>query len=143
MASARDLLKQTQTRFWAVNMGKPPAYDPVLETEYLVQNGLLEADEDGVLRYLASTYDPGSDRLSIGTGASGARVLTFAPLLVLEELPLNAALRVLLELAEHALEDAVEIEFAVTIDPARSPPHFDVPIRAREIAQRIQVQVRG
>lgn len=122
VASARDLLKQTQTRFWAVNMGKPPAYDPVLETEYLVQNGLLEADEDGVLRYLASTYDPGSDRLSIGTGASGARVLTFAPLLVLEELPLNAALRVLLELAEHALEDAVEIEFAVTIDPARSPP---------------------
>jgi hypothetical protein len=121
VASARDLLRQTQTRFWAVNMGKPPAYDPVLETEYLVQNGLPEADGDGVLRFLASTYDPGSDRLSIGTGASGARVVTFAPLLVLEELALNAAIHAMLVLAERTLGAAVEIEFALTIDPARTP----------------------
>jgi hypothetical protein len=122
VSSARELLRQTQTRFWAVNMGKPPAYDPVLETEYLAQNGLPEADGDGVLRFLASTYDPASDRLSIGTGASGARVLTFAPLLVLEELPLNAAIRAMLALAERTLGAAVEIEFALTIDPARAPP---------------------
>ena len=28
-SSVRDLLRQTQVEFWAVNMGKPPAYDPV------------------------------------------------------------------------------------------------------------------
>jgi hypothetical protein len=31
-ASVQELLKGTQTEFWAVNMGKPPAYDPVSET---------------------------------------------------------------------------------------------------------------
>ena len=115
VGSTRDLLQQTQTRFWSVNMGKPPAYDPVAETEYLVESGLPEAEQDGVLPLLASTYDPASDRLSIGIGASGARVLTFAPLLVLEELDLNAVLRAMLALAEDTLGLPVEIEFALTL----------------------------
>lgn len=115
--SARDLLQETQSRFWAVNMGKPPAYDPVTETEYLMQGELPEAEEDGVLRLLASTYDPGSDRINIGTGARGPRVLTFAPLLVLEEIPLNDAIRELLAIAERTLGNKVEIEFAATFQP--------------------------
>jgi len=121
-AAVRELLKQTQTRFWAVNMGPPPAYDPVAETEYLVAGGLADAETDGTLHLLASTYDPGSDRLSVGMHADGARVLTFAPLLVHEELALNETIRALLALAERALGAAVEIEFAITIDPERTPP---------------------
>src|SRR3974377_879001 len=34
-ADITELLRGTQTEFWAVNMGKPPAYDPVSEVEYL------------------------------------------------------------------------------------------------------------
>ena len=45
-----DMLKQTQTEFWAVNMGKPPAYDPIKETEYMVTGDLAEAETDGVLQ---------------------------------------------------------------------------------------------
>ncbi len=58
-ASVRDLLRQTQVQFWAVNMGKPPAYDPVEEAEYLVQSPVADAEEDGTLRLVASTYDAG------------------------------------------------------------------------------------
>ncbi len=36
-ASVNEMFRGTQTEFWAVNMGKPPAYDPVSETEYMVQ----------------------------------------------------------------------------------------------------------
>lgn len=122
VSSARELLKLTQTRFWAVHMGKPPAYDPVAETEYLVQGGLPDAEADGVLSPLASTYDAASDRLTPGTGGPGARVLTFAPLLVLEHLGLNAVLGDLLALAERTLRSPAEIEFAVTLDGDRSPP---------------------
>ena len=49
--------QETQTEFWAVNMGKPPAYDPVRETEYLVRGSLVDAEEDGTLRFTASTWD--------------------------------------------------------------------------------------
>ena len=47
----RELLRGTQTEFWAVNMGKPPAYDPVSETEYMVLAGLKEAEADDVLSH--------------------------------------------------------------------------------------------
>jgi hypothetical protein len=124
--AVRDLLWQTQNEFWAVNMGKPPAYDPIAETEYLVKATLAEAEADGTLAHIASTYDPQSDRLNYGMGASGPRVITFAPLLSLEVFPLNAAVRFLMAVCEKAVGAEVEIEFAVTFpsaanasDPAR------------------------
>jgi hypothetical protein len=116
VSSARDLLHVTQTRFWAVNMGPPPAYDPVAETEYLVQSGLDEAEEDGVLSPLVSTYDPASDRLRPGAGSPGARVLTFAPMLVHGEPDLNGVIRGMLELAEATGGGPMEIEFAAAFD---------------------------
>ena len=88
-------------------MGKPPAYDPTRETEYLVTASLLEAEADGVLRHLVSTYDPESDRLTPGLSGVGPRALTFAPLLHYDALPLNALLRHLLAAFTEALEVAM------------------------------------
>jgi hypothetical protein len=112
----KELLAQTQTQYWSVNMGKPPAYDPIGETEYLFEGDLGHAEEDGVLRELASTYDPQSDRLTLGTGTRGARVLNFAPILELNDIPLNDIVRNLLAACEDELGNPVEIEFAVNID---------------------------
>lgn len=120
-ASAAALLRETQTEFWAVHMGRPPAYDPIRETEHLVLAGLGDAEEDGTLRWLASTYDPGSDRLYPGIGRRGPRAITFAPILDLEEIPLNDLLRHLLAVCEDALGEKVEFEFAATVEP--SDPH--------------------
>jgi hypothetical protein len=121
-ASVGELMRGTQTEFWAVNMGQPPAYDPVSETEYLVKAGLKDAESDEVLRFLASTFDPGRDRVVPGVGARGPRILDFAPLLVLEQFPVNHLIRTLLKAAEDALEAKVEIEFAMTIHAGRDEP---------------------
>jgi len=118
-ASVGELMRGTQTEFWAVNMGPPPAYDPVSETEYLVKAGLKEADSDEVLRFLASTFDAGRDRVVPGVGARGPRILDFAPLLVLEQFPVNRVIQTLLKAAEDALGAKVEIEFAMTIHQGR------------------------
>ncbi len=48
--STKELLNQTQTRFWSVNMGKPPTYDPIRETEYLFEGNLGHAEEDARTR---------------------------------------------------------------------------------------------
>ena len=85
--SIDELLRGTQTKFWAVNMGKPPAYDPVSETEYMVRADLADAEADDTLRFVASTFDPRRERVVPGTGSRGARILDFAPLLVLERFP--------------------------------------------------------
>ncbi len=131
--SVRDLLQQTQTKFWAVRMGKPPEYDPVKETEYLVHPDLEDAEEDGALDWVASTYDPASDRIVAGLNADGPRVLDFAPLLVSERLPLNRALTALLACCEHALGTEVEIEFAATFGTPGSAPGAILPAAASDV----------
>jgi hypothetical protein len=110
--SVSEMLRSTQLDFWAVNMGKPPAYDPIAETEYLLKGDLAAADYDDVLKRIASTYDPGRDRLVPGTGADGPRVLDFAPLLAYSDLPFNDLVRELLAIGKRAVGEAVEIEFA-------------------------------
>jgi hypothetical protein len=108
-------MKNTQLRYWAVNMGKPPSYDPTKETEYLLEAQLHDADYDDTLRFVASTYDAARDRLSPGVGVKGPRVIDFAPLLELEMWPVNSVIKRLLEVFETATGNAVEIEFAMKI----------------------------
>jgi len=116
VSSARELIKLSQSDFWAVNMGKPPEYDPTRETEYLKQFGLKEAEYDGTLRHVASTYRPADDRIVMGTGGDGLRLITFAPILVGETVRLNELIGRLLGLCEETVGGKVEIEFAMTFD---------------------------
>jgi len=113
--SMRDILKLTQLDFWAVNMGRAPAYHPTSETEYLVRADLAAADYDDTLSAVASTFDAERDRFLPGTARTGPRVVDFAPLLSPASMPLNGAIRELLSVSEQALQDAVEIEFAVEL----------------------------
>jgi hypothetical protein len=114
-ASVQELMKGTQTEFWAVHMGRPPAYDPASETEYLVRANLLDAEADGALDFLAATYDPERDRVIPGTGAQGPRIVNFSPLLVQEQFALNDVVKGLLTAAEKSTNAKVEIEFATTL----------------------------
>lgn len=114
-ASVQDLLKNSQTTFWAVNMGPPPPYDPINEAEYLVRGDLADAEYDGVLRFVASTYNADSDRLTLGIGSSGPRVLNFAPILDLEDIPLNRIVERIAAACKQAVGTDVEIEFAMTL----------------------------
>lgn len=113
--SVRDIMKLTQLGFWAVNMGRPPAYDPTAEAEYLVKADLAAADYDNTLTAVASTFDAERDRFLPGTARSGPPVIDFAPLLVYGSVPLNETIRELLTISEQAMQVAVEIEFAVDL----------------------------
>jgi hypothetical protein len=118
-ASPKDQLANSQKQFWAVNIGKVPVFDPIAETEYLLQLGLAEAEYDDTLRHVASTYLPESDRISPGVGVDGPRILNFAPLLQLDEYPVNDAARSLLSACSQAVGRDVEIEFALTFPTGR------------------------
>jgi len=113
--STGELLKFTQTSFWAVNVGDPPPPDPVRTTSCLVRCGLGDAEADGTLSFLASTWDPASDQLRSGVAGNGPRALTFAPLLESRSIPFTPVVERLLELSCNVLNGEAEIEFAVNL----------------------------
>ncbi|MHC4949311.1 MAG: PEP/pyruvate-binding domain-containing protein [Planctomycetota bacterium] len=113
-SSVHDEVNRTQTRFWAVNMGRPPVFDPIAETEYIVESNVVDAERDGALDWVASTYDSLEERLVPGTRESGPRVITFAPILEYRVFDLNETVRRLMAVCERVLGRPVEIEFAVS-----------------------------
>jgi len=120
--SIGDLLKQTQTRFWAVNMGRPPAYDPINETEHMIRCDLSEAEYDRSLNHLVSTFQPEDNRIEIGAYGRGPKVVNFAPLLKADILPVNDLIKSLLKACEDGLGTPVEIEFAMTLGREKPGP---------------------
>jgi hypothetical protein len=120
--STGDLLNFTQTSFWAVNVGDPPPPDPVREAACLLRSGIADAEADGSLTYLASTYDPASDQLRSGIGGVGPRALTFAPLLESKSIPFTPLMENLLELSCNVLNGEAEIEIAANLDPEHALP---------------------
>jgi hypothetical protein len=131
-ASVADMIVNTQTKFWAVNLGRPSAFDPIRETEYLLQLNLDDADYDNVLTHIASTYLAESDRLVPGASIQGPRVVDFAPLLDLRVFPINDIVVRLLEACHESFAGPVEIEFAATL-----------PVRDQNVSPRLGVlQVR-
>lgn len=122
--SIGDMLKYTQLKFWAVNLGKLPAYDPINETEYMFENHISEAQKDGTLKNVVSTYDPHNDRIRMGQAGPGAKILNFAPILKMSTIPLNDLIIKLMDACEKALKAPVEIEFAVTFsENIEEAPH--------------------
>ena len=77
----------------------------LIDSDYLVEGDLKMAELDRSLTYIASTYDAQNDRLVAGIGSKGPRVLTIAPSLMTWKIPLNDALKSLLEISENALEN--------------------------------------
>ncbi len=113
-ANDRELIENTQNSFWSVNMGNVQQYDPINEVEYLVNSNIMDAEEDGTLKLIASTFSSESNRVVLGTNAAGPRVLNFGMLLQFNEYNFNGLITKLLNVCAKAYESPVEIEFAIT-----------------------------
>ena len=120
--SVSDLLKQTQTRFWAVDLSFTRPQDPLTATEYMSRFDLADAEWDETLQHLVSTYDPQRDRLWTGCAGKGARVLDFSPLLKASVYPVNDVIKNLLETIRERLGTPVEVEFAAILPEEPGTP---------------------
>jgi hypothetical protein len=117
-----DLLKFTQNSFYAVDLVGTGPPEPTREGEHLLRLGLADAEQDGTLELLASTYDPESDRLRSGFDGRGPRALTFAPLLRSQTIPFTSVIKSLVDQARAVTGTEVEIEIACCLDPDSGVP---------------------
>ena len=118
MSDTEMALRETQTRFYALdlkNLGENFSVDDAFN---LLKLSVREADKDGALQYLASTYNPTDQVIYPGVYPEGRKIISFVGVLEHDVVPLPHLLREVLRLGQEAMRRPVEIEFAVEIDAA-------------------------
>lgn len=117
-------LRETQTQFYALDLendGKDFSLDDGFN---LLKLHVKEADKDGALTYIASTYDPYDMVIRDGIYPGGRKVITFANILRHDAFPLPQILRLVQEYGQKEMRRPVEIEFAVTLDTQQKTGTF-------------------
>jgi hypothetical protein len=120
--SRQSILENSQRHFYAIDMSQSSPTSFTEEDQYLRQYDLKAAEDDGVLNFIASTYDLENDCLRDGLSSPGPRVISFAHILKNEVMPLARILEFLLQISAEAMGCPVEMEFAVTLDPENALP---------------------
>ena len=116
--STMDLaLRETQTRFYALDLNNMVEDFSVDDAFNLVKLGLKQADREGSLKYIVSTYDPYDQIIRDGYYPGGRKILSFVNILQHEVFPLSETLDLLLEIGQKEMGRPVEIEFVMNIDP--------------------------
>ncbi|HED08080.1 MAG TPA: histidine kinase [Ignavibacteria bacterium] len=113
--SIKDSLNNSQRDFYALPMNKIPEEEYIKVEEILKKYKLEEAEEDGTLNLIASTYSIENDMITDGLSRSGPRVITFAPILKYGYFPLANIMQLLLELGSWGMGTPIELEFAVNM----------------------------
>jgi len=112
-SSVDDILANTQTEFWALDLdGVSQDYPGHIHERRL---GLEVAEHDGTLPAVASTYSVDNHAIYDGMSRPGVRIVSFAPMLKYGLFPLSTILETLVKSSEDALGIPVEIEFAVRL----------------------------
>jgi CheY-like chemotaxis protein len=110
-------LRETQTRFLALDMKDSPLQVAANDAFNLIELSVKDADDDGILKYMVSTYDPQDQIIRDGYYPGGRKIVSFANILQYDMLPLSETLDTLLEIGQKEMGRPVEIEFAVDIKP--------------------------
>lgn len=111
-----ELVRNSQRKFTVLDLEKNTVDLFNGEDATLVKLDIAEAEQDGVLQEVASTWNHLDQRLEVGTDVRGPRVINFANILQYESMPLAQTIKHILDVSEEALETPVEIEFAVDAD---------------------------
>jgi len=122
-------LKDTQTRFYALDMKR-------VGTDFKVDDGfniqtlkVKEADKDGSLHFIASTYDPYDQIIRDGLYEGGRKIISFAGALQQGVFPLPEILQMSMKYGAEAMRRPVEIEFACNINPDKTGEFYLLQVR--------------
>ena len=116
MSTMDFALRETQTRFYALDLKNLADQFSVDDSFNLLRLNLKDADADGSLKFIVSTYDPYDQVIRDGYYPGGRKILSFVNVLH-EVFPLADTLDQILHVGQDEMGRPIEIEFAVNIDP--------------------------
>ena len=116
-------LRETQTYFYSLDTNQTHFVPEVDDSFNLIKVRVQDAEVDGTLKYLASTYNPQDQSMYDSIYEKGRKVITFANILQHNVFPLAKILQEILRISQLEMGRPIEIEFAVTLDYAKNPTH--------------------
>lgn len=139
MSTLDFALKETQTRFYALDLSNLADQFSVDDAFNLLKLNLKQAEADGSLRFLVSTYDPYDQVIRDGFYPGGRKILSFANILQHDVFPLANTLDRILHVGQEEMGRPIEIEFAVTISPSDSKQATFYMLQVRPIVENKEV----
>ena len=122
-------LRETQTHFYALDMSH-------VSDEFKVDDGfnikklrVKEADKDGSLRYISSTYDPVDQIIRDGYYEGGRKIISLCGLFQHGILPFPQLLQMSMRYGEEGMRRPVEIELACNVNDDRTGEFYLLQIR--------------
>ncbi len=134
-----DFLANSQKKFIALRADAGDAPLRYEEEPALVTVGVEEADADGSLELVGSSYSADEDRVYDGISTPGRKLITFAPILKNEALPLSEILSAVSTLGKEAMGCNIEMEFACDYDPESGAAAFNI-LQMRPMVSRSPVK---
>ncbi len=125
LSSVDAVLDTTQRSFFALDLGVGDGEAVEFRAADLKGYDLSQAEADGTLFHLGSTYDVENQVVHDGIARPGVRLVTFSGVLKHGVFPLADMLDTLLQIGSDACSGPVEIEFAVNLPAdAEGRPEF-------------------
>ena len=125
--SNQAILDTSQRSFFAIPMEQEDGVVHPTEEGNLLNLSLAEAEEDGCLALVGSTYVVSDDRIVDSVVVDGGpRIVTFAPVLKHGRFPLSEILSHVLNTCQNYIGSPVELEFAMSIDQDSGTQRFAI-----------------
>jgi CheY-like chemotaxis protein len=122
-----DILKYNQNRYFAIDMIDQNIDTLDLDEDLVKSHEVHDAESDGTLSQVGSTYSHFNHSIYDGTSREGLKLFTLAPMLKYKTFPLPEILDTILRMSSWGMGNPVEIEFAVNLTtPPRKLKEFGV-----------------
>lgn len=131
LSSPEMALRETQKTFYALSLNPDDFTPSVKDDVNILKLRLRDAQKDGSLDKVASTFDFENNILRDGKHYKGRKVLTFSNILKYKTFPLADILCKVLETGQKEMNLPIEIEFVVDLEPENnsSPVFYLLQIR--------------
>jgi hypothetical protein len=135
LSSPEEALRDTQKEFRALDLNINSFVPSTDDGVNIMKIDIKDANNDGAMKYVASTYDRTNNILRDGIICQGKRLITFSSILQHKSFPLAEILTTLLEIGQREMNNPIEMEFAANLEtPAGTPKIFNF-LQIRPIVQ--------
>ena len=129
MSEMEIALRETQTHFYALDMKHVGADFKVDDGFNILKLKVKEADKEGSLQYIASTFDPYDQVIRDGLYEGGRKIISFCGVLQHDVFPLPQILQMSMKYGAEAMRRPVEIEFACNLNADKTGEFYLLQIR--------------